>query len=81
MKLFGINESDTEILFVVLDENSADAVYNSVKGELRSPSEVKEANDIQLIKKLYKIKEEELIAGSLLEAVVNRISAKEIVTF
>lgn len=37
--------------------------------------------DVEEVKKVYKIKEEELIVGSLLDAVVNRMSTKHIVAF
>ena len=57
-------------------------VCSSVTGEMVNLIE----NNLQPcieheLRKIYKIKDEELKIGSLLDAVINRISTKELVTF
>lgn len=81
--MFGINDNDTEILCVVLDEGSSEQVKAAVKGELCDIKEIisRRLCSEEEVKKIYKIKDEELKVGQLLDAVINRISSKDIVTF
>ena len=72
---------DTAILFVLLHEMNENELESIVQGELTDIDKVRELCDEKEIKKIYKIKEEELKVGSLLEAVINRISTKDIITF
>jgi len=61
-----------------MDEKELESV---VQGELTDIAGIQDICNEKEIKKIYKIKEEELKVGSLLEAVINRISTKEIVAF
>jgi len=81
LKLFGLKKWDTAILFVLLHEMNENELESIVQGELTDIDKVRELCDEKEIKKIYKIKEEELKVGSLLEAVINRISTKDIITF
>ena len=76
-----MNESDAEVLCVVLDSQSAETVSSFIKGDLKDVGEIQSRNlcKEEEIKKVYKIKAEELKVGSLLDAVINRISTKEVV--
>jgi len=78
-----MNDTDTAVICVTLDETNSQLVKESIKGDLRDLSEIHSSGLSQIddIKKIYKIKEEELKVGTLLEAVVNRMSSKEIMTF
>jgi len=52
-------------------------VLGSVKGERIPISRLQEFTDANLVKKTYKIDEDELRISSLADAVVSRISCKE----
>ena len=60
---------------------SEEELKTIVQGELIDIDKIQEISNEKEIKKIYKIKEEELKVGSLLEAVINRISTKDIITF
>lgn len=81
LKTFGIGDDDKDALIVTLSEEHAVGITSLVRGERRDLSEIAELSDEKEIKKVYKIKEQELKVGTLLEAVINRISTKECVTF
>ena len=78
---FGIKDSDTDILFVLLNEMSGEELEQIVEGDSVDITNLDEICDEKEVKKIYKVKDEELTVGSLLDAVINRISTKEIVTF
>jgi len=81
LKQFGLKKWDTAILFVLLHEMDEKELESVVQGELTDIAGIQDICNEKEIKKIYKIKEEELKVGSLLEAVINRISTKEIVAF
>jgi hypothetical protein len=60
-----------------------DVVCEIIKGDMEDVTQcsLPDLFDIEEIKKVYKIKEEELIVGTLLEAVINRMSTKHIAAF
>ena len=64
---------------MILDTKQIEDVKKSVKGDLLDISQLSELTDSDEIKKVYKIKDAELLVGTLLDAVVNRISCKEFV--
>ncbi|XP_011704396.1 PREDICTED: EKC/KEOPS complex subunit Tprkb-like [Wasmannia auropunctata] len=81
---FGISDSDRNILVILmhkLGERQAmlDEVLGSVKGERMPISRLPEFTDVNLVKKTYKIDEDELRVSSLADAVVSRISCKEFI--
>ena len=67
----------------MIDHNKMDVVCEIIKGDMEDVTQcpLPDLFDIEEIKKVYKIKEEELIVGTLLEAVINRMSTKHIVAF
>jgi len=78
--MFGIEDNDKEALIVILDEMSVENVQNAIKGCVTDITEISKFSKVEEIKKIYKIREAELEVGTLLEAVINRISTKAIVT-
>lgn len=69
---------------MVVDDSNIGALCDVIKGDMLDVTYAAlPANlcDVEEVKKVYKIKEEELMVGTLLEAVVNRISTKHIVAF
>ncbi|XP_046458370.1 EKC/KEOPS complex subunit Tprkb-like [Daphnia pulex] len=81
LKIFGMNDKDTYFLCVVLNEEDMELVCSKVKGELAEPTQDNfETCDENELRKIYKIKEEETKIVSLLDAIINRISTKEIAT-
>ena len=67
----------------MINHNQLGAVCDIIKGDMEdvTQSPLPDMFDVEEIKKVYKIREEELIVGTLLEAVVNRMSTKHIVAF
>lgn len=77
LKTFGIDESDKNILVVFI--NKCDEVPETVdfiNGEEVNVSEICELTNIDLMKKTYKISEEEFKNNDLLDSVVSRIATK-----
>lgn len=82
LKKFGISDDSTSIIFVVLKEDDMALVCSSVKGDLVKPEHLNFKNCDELeLKKMYKIKNDEMTVGTVLDAIVNRISTKELVTW
>lgn len=82
LKKFGIDEKNTTFFCVVLNKEDIELVCSTVNGELLHPIQnISSTCDEMELKKIFKIKEEELKVGSLLDAIINRISTKEMVTF
>ncbi|XP_011861390.1 PREDICTED: EKC/KEOPS complex subunit TPRKB-like [Vollenhovia emeryi] len=79
---FGIGDNDRNILVLLIhepDEREAllEKISESVKGERVSISRLREFTDVGLVRKTYKIEEDELRCSNLTDAVVSRISCKE----
>ena len=81
LKTFGITDEDKEALFVILEEDKIESIKAIVKGTLSDLSEIVSLSNEAEVKKIYKIKDMELNVGTLLEAVINRIATKELVSF
>ncbi|KAK3585840.1 hypothetical protein CHS0354_038365 [Potamilus streckersoni] len=80
---FGLGEEDKCILVVIVDDqdnSKLNALQQLIKGRQLPLSDLHSTADTSAIKKIYKIRDEELEVCSLLDAVVTRISSKEIVT-
>lgn len=82
---FGINDSDRNILVILihkLGEEQAvlEEILESVKGKRTPISRLQEFTDVNLVKKTYKIDEDELRVSNLTDAVVSRICCKEFMT-
>lgn len=79
---FGISDNDKNILIVLLcKENDkklmSETIMNVVKGKKISISRLSEFTDFDLIKKIYKIEEDELNVSNLIDSIVSRISCKD----
>ncbi|XP_072749139.1 EKC/KEOPS complex subunit TPRKB [Anoplolepis gracilipes] len=79
---FGINDNDKNILIILIHElgeeqSLLEEVLGSIKGERVPISRIQEYTDMNLIKKIYKIDEDELRVSSLVNAIVSRISCKD----
>ncbi|XP_012233804.1 EKC/KEOPS complex subunit TPRKB-like [Linepithema humile] len=78
---YGISNSDKNILVILIhkldEEQPILEVLGSIKGERIPISRIQEFTDVNLIKKTYKIDEDELCVSSLTDAIVSRISSKE----
>lgn len=79
---FGISDSDRNIVVILIhkrDEKQAVSadILNSIKGERIPVSRIREFTDIDLVKKTYKINEDELHISNVTDAIVSRISCKD----
>nr|XP_031846479.1 EKC/KEOPS complex subunit TPRKB-like [Nomia melanderi] len=79
---FGINDRDKNIVVAQIhkinDEKSlSQPLLDSVKGERIAISRLSEFSDHDLIRKTYKIDDDELTVSNLADSVVSRISCKE----
>lgn len=79
LKRFGLNEEDTTFFCVVLNKLDVDFVCSVVKGELVDLTKKDWPCNENEIRKLFKIKDEELYVSSILDAVINRMSTKDMV--
>ncbi|XP_014678678.1 PREDICTED: EKC/KEOPS complex subunit Tprkb-like [Priapulus caudatus] len=77
---FGIQDDDEAIVVVTLGDSCAQ-IETLINGTAVPLSGISEFTDTDRIKKVYKIKDAELSAGSLLDAVVSRIASKEFVSY
>ncbi|RLU22405.1 hypothetical protein DMN91_004683 [Ooceraea biroi] len=79
---FGIGDSDRNVLLIFLhkpDEQQAmSEVLAGVGGEKMPVSSVRDFADANLVRKTYKIDQDELRVSNLTDAVVSRISCKEL---
>jgi len=81
---FGISDNDKNILVILIhklgeEQAMLEEILGSVKGERIPVSRLEEFTDVNLVKKTYKIDEDELHVSSLTNAVVSRISCKEFI--
>ncbi|TGZ48364.1 EKC/KEOPS complex subunit TPRKB [Temnothorax longispinosus] len=79
---FGIGDGDRNILVILIhkpgeERAMLEEILESVKGERIPISRLQEFTDVNLVKKTYKIDEDELRVTSLADAVVSRICCKE----
>lgn len=79
---FGISDKDKNIVVILihkLDEKQTilTDILNSIMGERIPVSRIQEFTDINLVKRTYKIDEDELRISDLTDAVVSRISCKD----
>lgn len=80
---FGISDNDKNILVILIHKAGEEQamlkeLLRCIKGERIAISRIQEFTDTNLVKKTYKIDEDELRISNLTDAVVSRISCKEI---
>lgn len=81
---FGMQSNDKEILIVEIHAEGRSSMADlcqKVTGDLVPLSTLKDYTNAELIKKTYKTTDAELRIGSLLDAVITRISTKDLVSF
>lgn len=79
---FGISDDDKNILIMLIyKENDkklmSKTIMDVVKGQNISISRLSEFTDFDLIKKIYKIEEDELNVSNFINSIVSRISCKD----
>jgi len=80
---FGISNSDESVIAVVIDDSDqtqAESIFRLVQGTRSDLSQLQDVSNMELIKKIYKVKDSELEIGSLLEAVLGRIATKDFIS-
>ncbi|NXU58916.1 TPRKB protein, partial [Turnix velox] len=81
-KKFGISDSDTAVLIVLVADGgksaSVEDIASLVEGQQVSLDELPQLTDIAKVKKLYKITPQEEKIGTLLDSVVCRMSTKDV---
>lgn len=79
---FGIDDKDKNLLVVTLQKKTSDdaktlEIFSSVEGNVLDISELGCMNDINAIRKTYKISDKEYHCINLLDSIVSRIATKE----
>lgn len=80
---YGLGDGDTSVFVVVLndkDDTTMNLIQSKVQGTQIPLAEVKQFTDEKLVKKLYKVTDQELSVGSLTDALVSKVASKEFVT-
>ncbi|XP_045619496.1 EKC/KEOPS complex subunit Tprkb isoform X2 [Procambarus clarkii] len=80
LKNFGLGDSDTEILAVVLDQESGEKLQKlngQIKGQQTALTEMLNLTNSAKIKQLYKVTDADLDVSNLLDAVISRMACKE----
>lgn len=77
---FGIHDNDKNIILAIIhDENNKNQltkeILPQIDGKITSISELKKYSDVKLIRKTYKIDNNELKVSSLEDSIVSRIGA------
>lgn len=81
LNTFGVTKDTKNILVALIYESQdkssqQNLVSQSIKGQRLCLSKLAEISDVELIKKTYKISNDELTVSSLLNSIVSRISDK-----
>ena len=76
---FGVNDSCQDLLIARFNATSEEieSLKTIVQGDVMSLDELASLTNVELIKKYYKIVDEELEVGTLIDAVLNRIGARD----
>ena len=76
-KLFGIDKNCKDIIVICLDDDHK-KVKNLVSGDEIDLSTLENSCDMEAIRKLYKLNDEELKTTTIVNCVVSQLSSKEI---
>ncbi|XP_034243608.1 EKC/KEOPS complex subunit Tprkb-like [Thrips palmi] len=80
---FGINESDQDILVATIhaeDASNMSEIMVQVEGQVVPLTDLQNICDFNLLRKSYKISEDELKVTSLLDSIVSRIATSDFVS-
>ncbi|KAM9246740.1 TP53RK-binding protein [Leptosomus discolor] len=81
-KKFGISDSDTAVLIVLVVDTektvNLEAIASQVEGQQVSLDELPQLTDAAKVKKMYKVTPQEEKVGSLLDSIVCRMSTKDV---
>uniref|UniRef100_A0A8C5P9H9 EKC/KEOPS complex subunit TPRKB n=1 Tax=Leptobrachium leishanense TaxID=445787 RepID=A0A8C5P9H9_9ANUR len=79
---FGMSDRDSQVLVILTDDGSCTSnsqeVVSNVEGQQVPLSELSQLTEITKVKKLYKITAQEEKIGSILDAVICRMSTKDV---
>lgn len=82
LQKFGIDENGSDLLIAVINKsdesNGNDDLYSNINGDQCDLSELNKIHDLNEIKKAYKITEIESKDNCILDSVVSRIAAKDV---
>ncbi|XP_060759606.1 EKC/KEOPS complex subunit TPRKB isoform X2 [Neoarius graeffei] len=82
-KRFGISDNDHAVLIVLVhnkeDANNKDDLLSKVDGQQIPADQISTLSDLAKIKKLYKVAPQEEKCGSILDAVICRMAAKDVI--
>lgn len=80
LKKFGLSGDEKDVLMVALNDDGTlmKSIESLIDGSKTSLSELSSCSDASLIKKIYKLSEEDIKLGDLLNSVVTKIATKDI---
>ncbi|XP_067860901.1 EKC/KEOPS complex subunit TPRKB [Heptranchias perlo] len=81
-KKFGISDSDCAVLVVLVDDggkkSNLEDIISQVEGQQISVQDIPTIADVAKVKKLYKVSPAEEKVGQLLDAIICRMSVKDV---